>query len=196
MSRHLLPSIAALTMLLLAPPARAEEKPLRQVIDAAIKDAWQKQNVTPAKRSSDSEFLRRVYLDLAGSIPTYEETVSFLDDSAADKREQLIDRLLADPRFAQHQTDVWDLLLFGRHPPGFDTDKRDGFQTWLRKHFADEHAVRRLGARIAAGRGDQRRQRRALLRPVSQRSGGRQRGDQPDVPRRAVAVCPLPRSSL
>jgi hypothetical protein len=120
----------------MAGTARAEEKPLRQVIDAAVQAAWQKQEITPAKRSSDAEFLRRVFLDLVGSIPTYEETVAFLDSNGADKREQLIDRLLADPRFAQHQTDVWDLVLFGRHPPGYDTDKRDGFQAWLRKQFA------------------------------------------------------------
>ncbi len=116
--------------------ARAEEPSLRQAIDAAIQAGWQKQKLTPANRSSDSEFLRRVYLDLVGSIPTYEETVAFLDSKDADKRAQLIDRLLADPRYAQHQTDTWDLLLFDRRPPGYDTDKRDGFQGWLYKQFA------------------------------------------------------------
>lgn len=116
--------------------ARGEEPPLRQFIDAAIQAGWQKEKITPANRSSDAEFLRRVYLDLVGTIPTYEETIAFLDGKETNKREQLIDRLLADPRFAQHQTDVWDLILFGRRPPGFDTDKREGFQAWLRKQFA------------------------------------------------------------
>jgi Protein of unknown function (DUF1549)/Protein of unknown function (DUF1553) len=116
--------------------ARGEDRPLREVIDAEVAAAWQKQNVTPAKPAGDAEFLRRVYLDLVGSIPTWEETAAFLDDKAADKRDRLIEKLLADPRYAQHQADVWDLILFGRNPPGYETDRRDGFQAWLRKQFA------------------------------------------------------------
>ncbi len=118
------------------PAARAEERPLREVIDAEVAAAWQKNNVTPAEPASDAAFLRRVYLDLAGSIPTWEETAPFLDDQSPDKRDRLVAKLLDDPRYAQHQADVWDLILFGRHPPGYETDRRDGFQAWLRKQFA------------------------------------------------------------
>jgi hypothetical protein len=118
-------------------PLWAQERSLRQTIDSEVEAGWQKQQITPAKPSSDAEFLRRIYLDLAGSIPTWEETVAFLDSKESGKREQLIDRLLADPRFAQHQADVWDMVLFGRHPPGYETDRRDGFQAWLRKQFAE-----------------------------------------------------------
>ena len=86
--------------------------------------------------ASDAEFLRRVCLDVAGVIPTYDETVAFLGDATADKRQKLIDRLLDDPRFAQHQADLWDSILFGRNPPGYNTDKRDGIQRWLHEQFA------------------------------------------------------------
>ena len=115
---------------------RAEEQPLRQVIDAEIQAGWQREKHTPTVPSTDAEFLRRIYLDLVGTIPTYEETVAFLASKEPAKREQLVDKLLADPRFAQKQADVWDQILFGRHPPGYDTDKREGFQAWLRKQFA------------------------------------------------------------
>src|SRR5262249_43804414 len=74
-------------------------------------------------------------LDLIGVIPTYAETVAFLESKDPAKREKLIDTLLADPRFAQHQADIWDLILFGRNPPGYDTYRRDGFQAWLRRQF-------------------------------------------------------------
>lgn len=114
---------------------RGEERPLRQVIDAEVQAAWEREKVAPGKPASDAEFLRRAYLDLAGSIPTYDETIAFLDGKEPGKREQLIDRLLADPRFAQHQADEWDMVLFGRHPPGYDTRIRDGFQAWLRSRF-------------------------------------------------------------
>lgn len=113
----------------------AQGRPLRDVIDAEITAAWTREKITPAKPATDAEFLRRVYLDLAGTIPTYEETVAFLDSQESNKREQLVDRLLADPRYAQHQADIWDLLFFTRNPPGFDTFKREGFQTWIRSRF-------------------------------------------------------------
>jgi hypothetical protein len=109
---------------------------LREVIDAEVSAAWEKQQIQPAPASSDPEFLRRIYLDLVGVIPTYDETVAFLADTATDKRAKLIDKLLEDPRYAQHQADLWDLILFGRNPPGYNTDRRDGIQRWLREQFA------------------------------------------------------------
>lgn len=130
-----LPIFAMSSVLLWSGLARADEKSLRHVIDAEVRAAWEREKVVPAKPATDGEFLRRVYLDLAGSIPTYDETVEFIDSKEAAKRERLIDKLLADPRFAQHQADVWDSILFGRNPPGYDTRKRDGFQTWLRSRF-------------------------------------------------------------
>jgi hypothetical protein len=116
--------------------ALGEERSLRDAIDAHVREAWKREKVAPAKPADDADFLRRVYLDLVGSIPTVDETVAFLDSTKPDKRDRLIDQLLNDPRFAQHQADVWDMILFGRRPPGFDTDRREGFQAWLVKQFA------------------------------------------------------------
>jgi len=116
---------------------RAEEKTLRQIIDADIQAAWQREKITPVARAGDAVFLRRVYLDLLGDLPTYEETVAFLKDDDAKKREKLIDKLLADPRYAVGQSQVWDLVLFGRNPAGFEaTRKRPGFKKWLADKFA------------------------------------------------------------
>jgi hypothetical protein len=114
--------------------ARGEEG-LRAEIDRHVEAAWKANKVTPAEPASDAEFLRRLYLDLLGTIPTHDEAVAFLDDSDAAKRQQLIDRLLDDPRFARHQAEVWDQVLFGRNPPGYGTDKREGFQAWLQNQF-------------------------------------------------------------
>lgn len=126
-------SSATLVISSLAPAA---ELPLREAIDAEVTAVWQREKVTPAAPATDAEFLRRIYLDLAGIIPTYDEASAFLNDTAADKRAKLIDKLLDSPRYAQHQSDLWDLILFGRNPPGYGTDKRDGIQRWLREQFA------------------------------------------------------------
>jgi hypothetical protein len=116
--------------------ARADDRPLRQVIDSEIKAAWQREKVTPAPKADDAAFLRRTYLDLVGTIPNFDETVAFLNDKSSTKRELLIDKLLADPRFATHQADVWDLAFFGRRPGGSDLlYRREPFKKWLAGKF-------------------------------------------------------------
>lgn len=128
--------LACLTVVNLPALALAEE-PLRQVIDREIQAAWQKQKITPAGRCDDATFLRRVYLDLVGTIPSHDEARNFLDDTDPKKREKLVDRLLDDPRYATAQAHVWDLILFGRNPSGGDaTRRRDAFKKWLADKFA------------------------------------------------------------
>ncbi len=120
-----------------AAPLRAGDLPLRQLIDAEVRAAWQREKLTPAGRSTDAAFLRRISLDLVGSIPTHDEAKAFLQDADPRKRAKLIDKLLADPRFARHQADVWDLVLFGRNPANFDqVRRRDSFRSWLADRWA------------------------------------------------------------
>src|SRR5262245_36067142 len=90
----------ALTALLLtvcpawaaAPPSRVrpataqEVQALADQIDRLIAQRWDKTKAQPAPQADDSEFLRRVYLDLAGRIPTAAEARSFLKDKRADRR--------------------------------------------------------------------------------------------------------------
>jgi hypothetical protein len=129
--------ISVLAVLFLSFTVRAQD-PLRTVIDRELATNWKSQKVTPAAKSTDAEFLRRVYIDLVGTAPTYDETVKFLADNDSKKREKLIDKLLADPRFAEAQANVWDLVLFGRHPGNYsDTYKRPAFKAWLTKQFAE-----------------------------------------------------------
>ena len=62
------------------------------------------QGVTPADKTTDFEFARRVTLDLTGRIPTTQRLLSFVADSAADKRAKLIDELLAKPEWVDKWT--------------------------------------------------------------------------------------------
>ncbi len=118
--------------------AGAVDEPLRDTIDGRVRAAWQQRDVTPAPPCDDATFLRRVFLDLVGTIPTYDEAVAFLRETDPEKRAKLIDRLLADPRFARHQAEVWDQVFFGRNPPGYGTDQRGGFLDWLTKQFSED----------------------------------------------------------
>src|SRR5262245_39412303 len=123
--------------LLLAPQALRAGPPLRQVIDAEVKAALEREKVAPAGPADDAAFLRRIHLDLAGTLPTHDEVKRFLEDRDPDKRAKWIDKLLADPRFALHQADVWDQVLFGRNPPNGDISRdRKVFKQWLADQFA------------------------------------------------------------
>lgn len=87
---------------------------------------------TPA--ADDMEFLRRVYLDLHGIVPTADDVRAFLADSSTDKRAKTIDRLLAHRRFATHLADMWDDYLI----PATDDARPDRkrFTAWLEEAFA------------------------------------------------------------
>jgi hypothetical protein len=129
---------AASLLIGLFPALASAEEPLRTVIDRELQAAWAREKISPAPKSTDSAFLRRVHLDLIGTIPTIEETTAFLADTDAKKREKLIDKLLADPRLATGQAQVWDLAFFGRFPANYDSVyKRPTFKAWLAKNFAD-----------------------------------------------------------
>ncbi len=70
--------------------------------------------VPPIAPSDDAEFLRRAMLDLHGIIPTADEARAFLSDTSPTKRTELIDRLLASPRYARHFATTFDVLWLER----------------------------------------------------------------------------------
>lgn len=105
-------------------------------IDRALDSAWAERKITPAPSATDAEFLRRVYLDLAGRIPSVAEARAFLADTRADKRRQLVASLLNRPTYARHFATVWRHLLI----PEADGDSQSQylapmFEQWLRQQF-------------------------------------------------------------
>ncbi|MFP6649046.1 MAG: DUF1549 domain-containing protein [Pirellulaceae bacterium] len=100
-----------------APPASGEEGLLlHQRVDQLITSAQGDLARLASPRCSDEEFLRRIFLDLAGRIPGHEEARQFLADEDPLKREQLLDRLLASPRHARHLQHQLDVMLMQRLP--------------------------------------------------------------------------------
>jgi hypothetical protein len=125
--------IAALIMVLPVPA----DTPLRQQIDTELKAFWQREKIIPAPRCDYATFIRRIYIDLAGSIPTADETRQFLKDSTPDKRAKLIDRLLDDPRYASHMADIWQPILIGRNPSHPEVQQHHPvLRQWLMEKFA------------------------------------------------------------
>lgn len=85
-----------------------------KAIDQQIEAGWSDNEITPSRRASDPEWLRRVYLDLVGHIPAVEDVIVFLKDRNPDKRSAVVDRLLDDPDFVGHWSTTWTNLLIGR----------------------------------------------------------------------------------
>ena len=78
--------------------------PAHNFVDEAMIRQWKELNLVPSEICSDEEFLRRVYLDVIGLLPTVEESERFLADTRADKRTALIDELLERDEYAIYWT--------------------------------------------------------------------------------------------
>jgi hypothetical protein len=106
-------------------------------IDQLIAARWAAKSVQPAPLADDAEYLRRVYLDLAGRIPRALEVREFLDDKAADKRQRVIERLLEDPDYVHyyvnHFTNLWRALLVTQTNNQQVQLLLPSFEAWLRQ---------------------------------------------------------------
>lgn len=80
-------------------------------IDEPVFARWKSAGVQPANLCSDAVFVRRVYLDATGTLPTGQEAAAFIQDRDPNKRAALIDRLLASEEFADYWTLKWSDLL-------------------------------------------------------------------------------------
>lgn len=117
--------------------ARADEggaAALAAEIDVQVESRLRNEGVSPAALADDAEFLRRVYLDLHGVVPTIEQAKQFLDDARPDKRARLIDELLAHPRYGEYLGDLWQGYLIS--PLADDRHARgDRLRAWLAERF-------------------------------------------------------------
>ena len=86
-------------------------------IDTLVYEKLRQVKVLPSELCTDSEFVRRLYLDLTGLPPEPEQVRAFLADARASrqKREELVDQLIGSPDFIEHWTNKWaDLLQVNR----------------------------------------------------------------------------------
>ncbi len=112
---------------------------LSQQIDELISVRISKEKATPAPACSDAEFIRRVYLDVAGKIPPVSRVREFLADKTSTKRAELVDELLESSRYVVNFTTMWRNALI----PEAIGDLRlsqavPGFEAWLRKALAED----------------------------------------------------------
>ena len=100
-------------------------------IDAIIQLDLKKHEIRPNPPVSDFQFVRRVYLDAIGRIPTDQELASFYDDKRKDRRARLIDELLESPGHESHMFN-WLADMLRVKDEYYRIGKTWTFHTWLK----------------------------------------------------------------
>ena len=111
-----------------------------EAIDVLMAESWKRSKVKPAAAVDDTTWCRRVYLDLAGRIPSKQELDDFVKSRSKSKRAELADRLLASPEYAVHMREIWDVFLMGRPKRETHEDRRkqNGWWKFLETSFASD----------------------------------------------------------
>ncbi len=110
-----------------------EMPPVRNAIDAAVFAKLQTLGIPASSICDDSTFLRRTALDIAGRLPTIDETKKFLADASPDKRNAWIDYLLDSPDYADYFAGKWSAILRNRRA-GIETQYGSyAFHDWIRQ---------------------------------------------------------------
>jgi hypothetical protein len=113
-------------------------------IDERMAKHWNDQKVQPAPLADDAEFMRRVYLDLIGRIPSAGEARQFLSDPSPDKRQRLVDMLLDHPRYTVHWMNYWEALLLPESKFESTNGVSRSFEAWVRKQMQSNTAYDKM----------------------------------------------------
>ncbi len=106
--------------------------PVRNFIDEQVFTKLKAMGVPPSDPCDDATFIRRVSIDIAGRLPSLDETNRFLADKDAAKRDRLIDTLLASPDYADYFANKWSSLLRNKRVEARDAAGTFAFHGWLR----------------------------------------------------------------
>ena len=144
-------------------PRRPEMPPVREgrtnPVDRFVDSYLTKQQAGRRIGVSDATFIRRVYSDVIGLLPSPDQLQAFLEDNRADKREALIRELLeSDIAYAEHWLTFWnDLLRNDYTGTGFITKGRTQITGWLHESLVEnkpyDQLVRELLVPTAASEG-------------------------------------------
>lgn len=126
------------------------------VIDKHLFDVWRQNNVTPANRTNDFEFIRRVTIDLTGRIPTAARVQAFVADGDPNKRNKLIDELLASSDWV----DKWSMFFGDLFKNTLRTtqvvryaDGRNAFHTWIREAMTQNKPYDKIATELLTAQG-------------------------------------------
>lgn len=122
-------------------------------IDEQILKGLLQSQLDVAPKCSDEEFVRRIYLDLTGRIPTLEQLDDFLSESNSDKRERLIDDLLTSDAHFEYFAAIFDTMLMGQKDRKIAERRKHGWHDYLKRVFAENRPWDQVVREILLARG-------------------------------------------
>ncbi|MFO0960296.1 MAG: DUF1553 domain-containing protein [Isosphaeraceae bacterium] len=128
-------------------------------IDRLARRKWAELGLVPSGLVGDAAFLRRVSLDLTGTLPEPDRLRAFLADPDPAKREKVVDELLNSPEYAYHFAGKWaDVLRVKRGRENSPADRARGtfaFHDWIRRAMAEDWPMDRFVREILVAVGDE-----------------------------------------
>jgi len=128
------------------------ELPRQNFIDEQVWTKLQSLGITPSPQADDAKFLRRVYLDIIGRLPTPEEVRVFLADNGTNKRNSIVAELLERPEYADHWAAKWaDLLRPNPYRVGIKAVMN--YDAWIRDSFRQNKPYDQFVRELITARG-------------------------------------------
>jgi hypothetical protein len=128
----------------------------KTLVDKHTAKKWRELGLVPAELAGDETFIRRATLDITGTLPTPKQVTDFVADTAADKRDKLIDRLVETPEYAYYFANKWaDVLRVKRRG---ERDRAEGtfaFHGWIREAVASDLRFDEFVKAIVTATGDE-----------------------------------------
>ena len=128
-------------------------KPQTNYIDELVNLKLKKLRIDPSGRAADEAFLRRRYVDLVGQVPTEEEYARFMAGAESDKRDKLIDELIARKEFTEVWVSKWAEWLMMRSSNQTSLKSITLYYTWLSEQIADNVPLDKMVREILGASG-------------------------------------------
>ena len=147
--------LAQVANVIVLPNADPWQRPAMQAnneIDTLIQQKLTKLRLSPAPQCDDQTFLRRVFVDVIGQLPTPDDVRNFLADTTADKRARIVDQLLKRPEFP----DVWAMAwaeVLGIESGQLEVKGVHVFTRWLREALRDGMPMDKIVHRMLTASG-------------------------------------------
>jgi hypothetical protein len=137
------------------PKPPSNKRWVRNPIDTFIVAKLTEKKIQPAREADKRTLIRRIYFDLIGLPPTPEDLKESLADKRSDAYERLVDKLLASPRYGEHQARLWMDVIRYSDSNGFDWDefrpKAWRFRDYLVRSFNEDKSFAQLIREQLAG---------------------------------------------
>lgn len=135
-------------------PAPAHQLSIRNFIDEAVARKLNSLGVPASPVCDDATFLRRVSIDITGTLPTEGQVRAFLGDPDPGKRDKLIDRLLDSPEYADYFANKWNAILRNKKKNEQDEAGTLAFYDWIWNTFNENKPFDQFARELLTASGD------------------------------------------